>query len=158
MRAENVKKIIFASQADMVGFREQWDKDGKWIEWAKKKIQERKGKEILPELYEGWSYISAATLVDFGTRGNPIDVFNTHSPKAPSKALESIDIPVFAFMGTNMDSWIDKVGDPRKSLEIVKRKTKNVPIFDTAIINGATHNYFGHEQEVADLILEWISK
>ena len=40
---KRIKKIIFASQADMVGFREQWDKDGKWIEWAKKKIQERKG-------------------------------------------------------------------------------------------------------------------
>lgn len=155
---KRIKKIIFASHADMVGFGEMWDKDGKWREWAKEKIKEGKGKEIIPALYEDWSYTSAATLIDFGTRGNPIDVFNTYDPKASSRALESINIPVLAFMGTDHDSWIDKVGDPRESLKIVQYKTKNAPVFDTAIVEGSTHNYFGYEQEVADLILSWINK
>lgn len=151
---KRVKKLILASQADMVGFGLKWDKNEEMTTLAKKLIKEGKPDQILPEILEGWSYLSAKTHLDFHTPGNPIDVFNTHDPYARSKALEAVKIPTLAFMGDHKDSYITKT--PEESLEIVKYKMNNCPKLDISIVKGAPHSYFGHEQEVADLIINWV--
>lgn len=151
---KRVKKLVLASQADMVGFGLKWDKNKEMTILAKKLMKENKPNQILPEILEGWSYLSAKTHLDFHTPGNPIDVFNTHDPNARSQALEAVKIPTLAFMGDNKDSYITKT--PEESLEIVKRKMTHCPKLDISIVKGAPHSYFAHEQEVAKLIINWV--
>lgn len=152
---KRIKKLVLASQADMVAFGlKGWANYEEMMTLAHKLVKEGKGKEILPEVFEKWSYLSAATMIDFHTKGNPIDVFNTYDKNTPSKALESIRIPTLAFMGTDHDSYTTKT--PQESLKIVKAKAKNCPKFDTFIVEGAPHSYFSHEQEVAELIINWV--
>jgi pimeloyl-ACP methyl ester carboxylesterase len=151
---KRVKKLILASLADMVGFGLRGDKDGKMVALAKKLIKEGRGDEILPELYDNWAYISASTMVDFTSKNAPIDVFNIYDPKARSIALESVAIPALAFMGSGKDSYMTNTAE--ETLEITKTKAKNCPEFDTFIVEGAPHSYFAHEQEVAELIINWV--
>lgn len=152
---KRIQKLILASQADMVGLGLMWDKYKEMTSLAKKLIKEGKGNQILPEILDGWSYLSAKTHLDFHTPGNPIDVFNTYDKNARSQALEAINIPTLAFMGNNKDSYLTKT--PEESLDIVRNKMTNCPKLDTHIIKGAPHSYFGHEQEVADLIINWLN-
>lgn len=151
---KRVQKLILASQADMVGFGLKWNKCEEMTALAKKLVKEGKGDQILPELLDQWSYLSAKTHLDFHTPGNPIDVFNTYDRNASSEALEAINIPTLAFMGDNHDSYLTKT--PEESLEIVKSKMTNCKNLTTSVVKGAPHSYFAHEQEVADLIVNWL--
>ena len=149
-----VKKLILASHADMVGFGERWKHHKEMMTLAQSLVKEGRGEEILPKKFENWSYLSAQTFLDFHTRDNPIDVFNTYDRNSPSEALSAISIPTLAFLGSGKDSYLTKT--PQESLEIVKSKANNCPKFTTAVIKDAPHSYFGHEQEVADLIADWL--
>lgn len=151
---KRVKKLILASHADMVGYGLRWKYYEEMMTLSKKLIKEGKGKELLPKVLDDWYYLSADTMLDFHTPGNPIDVFNTYDTKAPSRALESIKIPTLALMGDNHDSYLTKT--PQESLAFVKSKTKNCPVFDIRIVRGAPHSYFKHEKEVAGIIINWV--
>lgn len=148
-----VEKLILASPADMVGLTEKGSYHKEMMELSRKWIKQGKGKQILPKLLDGWAYLSADTYVDFHTRGNPIDVFNTYDRNARSRSLENIKVPILAFFGTAKDTHITQT--PKEALEIIKNKTKT-PKFTSGIVNGAPHSYFEHEKEVADRIINWL--
>ncbi len=151
---KRISSIILASPPDMVGLAEE-DKDHKArIRTVKKMIKEGKGEEIIKEKLWDWYYLSANTYIDFGERGNPIDVFNTYDENRQS-ILSKIRVPIFAFFGSKDNATIM----PQKNaLEIIKKKAKNCPQFDTAVVNDAPHSYFGHEDEVANRIINWLEK
>lgn len=151
---KRVRKLVLASPADMVGLTEKWPHHKEMMKLSQEWIKQGKEKEILPELLDGWSYLSAETYVDFHTRGGPIDVFNTYDKNIPSKSLEDVTIPTLAFYGTVGEAYIYPTA--QESLNIIKNKAKNCLRFDTAVIEDASHGYFAHEQEVADLIINWI--
>lgn len=151
-----VKNLILASPADMVGLTEKWPHHEEMMKLSRKWISEGKGKQILPKLLEGWSYLSADTYIDFHTRGNPIDVFNTYDKNSRSKSLERINIPTLAFFGTTKDTHVTKT--PEEALKIIESKAKNCPKFISGVIKGAPHSYFGHEEKVAERIINWLNK
>lgn len=151
-----IQKLVFASPADMVGIAEKWPDHNEMLKISKEWISTGKGREILPKLFDGWSYLSADTYLDFHTRGNPIDSFNIYDKEVPSKTLEAINLPALAFFGSIDAAYL--TDSPQESLDIIKSKAKNAPQFDTEVIEGASHSYFAHEQEAADLILDWIKK
>lgn len=150
---KRVSKLLLASPPDMVRLTEKWKHYKEMLDLAKRMVK-KKGKEILPKQLDEWYYISAQTYVDFAERGNPIDVFNIYAPKALS-ALSEINIPIFAFIGSKDWCTVIKVN---KALEILKHKAKKCPRFATAVVEGAAHSYFGHEQEVAKLVVNWLNK
>ena len=147
-----ISKLILASPPDMVGLAEAEPDHQDILALSKKMVAEGKGEDLLPQLLWNWFYLSAFTYIDFGERGNAIDVFNTYD-KGKSSVLENIKVPVFAFFGSKDDAAIVPV---KEALEVIKSKAKNCPQFDTDVIEGAPHSYFGHEDEVANRILDWL--
>lgn len=152
---KRIKKLVLASPSDMVAMAENWTHHKEMMELAKKWAKEGKALDILPKILNDWAYLSAQTYLDFFTRGNPIDVFNTYNKSASSKSLEGITIPTLAFFGSGKDSFFTKT--PEETLKIIKSKAKNCPKFDIKVIKNAPHSYFGYEQEVADLIKDWVN-
>jgi len=149
-----VSKLVLASPPDIVGLAEA-EKDHKdLLKLSKKMISEGRGEEMLPKLIWNWYCLSANTYVDFGERGNPIDVFNTHSKDKPS-VLEKIKIPALAFLGSKDDAAILPM---KEALKIIKKKAKNCPRFNIQIVEGAPHSYFGYEREVAEMISDWLKE
>lgn len=153
---QRVKKLVLASPADMVGLAERWPDHKEMMELSKEWVKEGKGRQILPKLLEDWCYLSAETYLDFHTRGNPIDVFNTYDKEAPSKTLEDIAVPTLAFFGDVKEAYIANMA--KDALDIIKSKAKKAPSFEMAVIEGASHGYFAHEQEAADLILKYLNR
>jgi alpha-beta hydrolase superfamily lysophospholipase len=150
---KRIKRLILASPPDMVGLAEQDDKDrNRHLKIAQKMVKEGRGKELVPWVQWGWYYLSAHTYLDFSTRDKPIDVFNTYDKDKPS-ILKEIRVPILAFYGSKDDAAILPL---QESLKIIKNKTTNCPQFDTGIIEGAPHSYFGHEKEMAEIIIRWL--
>ena len=149
---KRIKKLVLASPPDMIGLTEADKNHKNNFMLAKKMVTEGKGDEILPTVLWDWSYLSAKTYVDFGTRDKPIDIFNTYDKARPS-LLSKIKLPTFAFFGSNDDAAILP---KTEALQVIKSKATNCPRFDTTIIEGAPHSYFGHEEDVADTVIKWL--
>lgn len=148
-----VKRLILMSPADMVGLAEQEDYHQKLLSEAKVLVEKGEGKKILSR--QLWDYypLSANTYLNFFTKDNPIDVFNTFDKDKPS-SLAKISIPILAFFGEKDDSVILPIVEV---LNIIKSKAINAPIFDTEIIGNAPHSYFGAEEDMVRIILNWIN-
>jgi len=151
---KRVSKLVLASPPDMVGLAEAEKDHNDLLKLSKKMISKGRGEEMLPKLLWNSYYLSANTYVDFGERGNPIDVFNTHS-KDRSSVLEKIKVPTLAFLGSKDDAAILPV---KQALEVIKKKAKNCPRFNIQIVEGAPHSYFGYEREVAEMISDWLKE
>lgn len=149
---KRISKLVIMSPGDMVGLFEEEDDHKDLLSLAKKLIAENKGDEVLPKLIWDWYRLSANTYANFSTRDNPIDIFNTYDPEK-SSVLSKITIPIFALFGSSDDAAILPIP---KALEVIKNKATNCPKFDTAIIEGAPHSYFNHEDELAKKIISWI--
>lgn len=149
---KRVSKMVLVSPPDMVGLAEAEKDHKELLILAKKMVSEGNGDEILPKFLWDWYYLSAKTYIDFGERDNPIDVFNTYD-KDKTSVISNIKVPVLAFFGSKDDAAILPVSE---ALEVIKKKAANTPKFDTAIVEEAPHSYFAHEQEAADLVLNWL--
>jgi dienelactone hydrolase len=68
--------------------------------------------------------------------------------------LEKVSVPTLAFLGEHDDAVI---GDPRRALEVIRKKMKSAPSFEAKIIEGAPHSYFGREKQMTDEIIDWLN-
>ena len=120
---------------------------------AQRLVEADKGDELLRIPNDSFaSYVSAATLWDQGnTRIESVDFFGV---KTSNPAVRRIRVPILAFFGT----WERDVGG-QQDLDVLKdavqRHTKQTVRVDTAIIDGADHEYVGEEAQVAELIANW---
>lgn len=149
-----ISKLILISPADMIGLFEDDKNHVTNLPIAKKMIAESRGNEFLPTLLWDWYYLTANTYTNFGERENAIDVFNTYN-KGGHSILADITVPIISILGSIDDCVIVP---HQEALEIIKKKSENCPAFDSAIINGASHSYFGHEDELANIIVHWLSR
>ncbi|QQG47525.1 MAG: alpha/beta fold hydrolase [Candidatus Woesebacteria bacterium] len=152
-RDQRVSKLVLISPPDMVGLAEAEKDHQDVLNLSKKMVKEGKGEELLPRLLWNWYYLCAATYIDFGERGNPIDVFNTYD-KDKSSIIENVKIPTLALFGSKDDAAILPV---REALDVIKSKAKSCPQFDADVIEGAPHSYFEHEDEVAGRVISWLN-
>lgn len=147
-----ISKLVLVSPSDMVGLFEDDVHHKENLTFAKQMIVEGKGDETMPTLLWDWYSLTANTYANFGERGNAIDIFNTYDKEAESM-LQELKIPILAVMGSLDDSV---VMPHQEALAAIKAKAKNCPRFETSIIEGASHSYFGHEEELATTIRDWL--
>jgi pimeloyl-ACP methyl ester carboxylesterase len=125
----------------------------KMLAEAQRLVEAGKGDELLRLPNDSFaSYVSAATLWDQGnTRVESVDFFGA---KISNPAVQRIRVPLLGFFGT----WERDVGG-QQDLDILKdavqRHTRNTVRVDTAMIDGADHEYLGEEAQVAQLIANW---
>jgi pimeloyl-ACP methyl ester carboxylesterase len=150
-----VQKLVLMSPPDMVGLAEAEDYHQEMVGKSNKLIAEGKGEEILPKKLWDWYYLSANTYINLCSRDYPVDVFITYNKEKPSSTLGKIRIPTLAFLGEKDDAVIMP---PKDALEIIKKKSKNVPSFETDIIARASHGYFGEESAMAQRITIWLNR
>lgn len=147
-----VKKIVLMSPPDMVGLMEKESSHAGSLAQSQKMISEGRGEELLPEKIWDDYQLSADTYVNFFTRDNPIDIFNTYD-KTKSSLLSEIRIPTLALLGENDDA---SILPQQEALEVIKSKATNAPSFEIDIIAGAPHSYFGKEQVMAARLVKWL--
>lgn len=148
-----IEKLILLSPADMIGLTERYIHFKEMMDEAKQLMANGEEQTVLSHQLDDWYFMSAKTFLNYATRGNPIDVFNTYDPNAES-ILKDITIPTLALFGDTQEAYI--TATPDEALMIIKEKTAHCPEFVTKIIPGAPHSYKGHEQEVADSVIDFL--
>jgi pimeloyl-ACP methyl ester carboxylesterase len=138
-----VRALIAASPPLRAG---QW-KDGTH-ELAAAMVRDGRGRDLLRwDLIDaGAGTLSAQTVLGWERAG--IDVYGEHTADS---AVSKVTCPILAFYGTD-EGWVGSEPD----LQIIKRSARRSPRVDTAIVQGADHNYNGCEDKVGDLIADWV--
>jgi len=150
---ERVSGLVLASPPDMIGLAEQEKEHDKKVAFAKQMMAVGRDDELMPEKIWDWYYLSPQTFLNFSIRDNDIDIFNTYDKDKASKSLENIPVPVLAFCGGEDDA---NIVPAEEAMSIIKKKAKAHKSFETRVVEGASHSYYNHEAEVAELIINWI--
>lgn len=155
-----VKAVVLASPSDMVGLSragaelKRFQRD---MAIARRMVRAGKGNELLPHLLWNWYYLSAKTYINFNTEGGAVDVFSfiNYRGRHPAfRGLKDVAIPIFAFFGGGRGEVIYL--EKERALQIIRANALRCPKFDYAIIDRASHSYFGHEAIVASKVVAWL--
>ena len=158
---KNNKKIvglILASPPDMVGlgklhkYQEDYED---LLKEAKNNVESGNPRKILSNKIWDWYNLSSQTFLDFFQDNKDIDNIPINRNPEHFEQLESIKIPILAFMGEHDDIEINNLKD---DLELIKKKATECDNFQTFILKGATHTYDAREKELANKLFDWISK
>lgn len=147
-----VKKIILLSPADMVGLAEAEVYHKDLYQEAKDFIEVNNEDALLSKKLWGDYLLSAGTYVNFFTRGNAIDIFNTYFDQG-SGPLSQVSVPVQIVFGEKDDAAIGSVSEVIKKIE---GKMLNCHDLHSVIIPGASHSYYREEKVLMDEILYWL--
>jgi pimeloyl-ACP methyl ester carboxylesterase len=151
---ENLQSIIFLSPADMLGLaREDKDQFEKEITNAKKMIEDGKGDELLPEYVWGDYLLKANTYINLFGDESETAIFNFHNKDLGFETISKIDEPILTIMGRKDDVAIIPI---EEIMEIMEKEAISSPRSETKILGDSNHIYQGYEQELADVLKDWI--
>jgi pimeloyl-ACP methyl ester carboxylesterase len=149
--------LILLSPSDDMGWaREKLGERFLWVlARARELARAGKGRQLLPE--KDFPYpVSAATFFDCYNKGSITGIFNvSRTDREEFPELASIRVPVLQAVGTVEEAF---VGTPQKHVDEIRACMVNCPSFTGAVIDGAPHNYLGHERELAKVLEKWLQK
>lgn len=146
----NVLGLILASAPDMVGLQLLRQKDYKeLIKEAKENIDNGKPTKIVSNMIEDYMYMSSGTYYNWFRKNSNLDNLPVMGNSENWYQFESISIPILTFSGSNeTDNYLH--------LDLLKEKEKCCTDFEYKIIENTNHFYFDKENEISNLILNWI--
>lgn len=154
-----VQGLVLMSPLDHIGLQRFALKDryDEAINVAKQMVEMKKAEEFMPMIYcPLWqSPISAKTYINAFDPSANSGVFNFHDPNARFKELSTIKYPILAVYGTVREAVVDN--EVEEALSVIKKRAISARRCDTALIQGAPHNYLCHEKEVAEIIRNWVA-
>ena len=149
---ERVQALIFMSPADLRFLPETMRAEmDERLAWAREKVAQGRGEALLsgPSLPYPMSAASIRSLFVSAQS----DIFRFGRPDEPWEAIAGLRLPILAVIGTVAEFT---VGDPEQAMATLKSKAASSPRCDTVVLQGAPHNYRGHEAQVTEVILNWL--
>jgi pimeloyl-ACP methyl ester carboxylesterase len=149
---ELVKALILMSPADLRFLPQTMRAEmEERLAWAREMVAQGRGEALLsgpPLPYP----MSAATIHSLFLLGES-DIFKFGRPDEPWGAIAGLRCPILALIGTVAEFTIR---DPEEAMAILKSKALSSPRCDTVVLQGAPHNYRGHEAQVTEVIANWL--
>ena len=151
-----VKSAVFISPSDDVGIQRAnagGDFDN-LLNHAENLVAQGNPDKLMPE--DAFFYpIDAQAYVDLFNPESVGNVFDLTSPGASLSSLSSIAVPVLIILGSDD---IAVVSDDKD--EAAQHIIRSMPQSDGhryRVIEGADHDYFGHESDLANEIKRWLT-
>ena len=144
--------VILASAPDMIGSHILAEPNDykELINEAKQNIDNNEPTKLLHKMIEDYMYMSSQTYYNWFKEDSNLDNLPIVKNNNKWNQFESIDVPILTFSGSNEESYY-------LQLELLKNKAINCNNFEYKIIENTGHTYKGKEEDIAKLILEWIS-
>lgn len=148
----NILGLILASAPDMVGLQLYRQNDYKeLIKEAKENIDNGNPTKLLSNLFEEYMYMSSQTYYNWFRKNANLDNLPVMGNSENWHQFESIKVPILTFSGSNeTDNYLH--------LDLLKEKAKNCKDFTYKIINNTNHFYNDKEEQIGNMILDWIKK
>lgn len=151
-KRNDVQGLILASAPDMVGItkKEETEFDNLLNE-AEYNLKNNTPRKLLNTLIGGTDYISSATFISESLENGNVDNFPIERNPEIFEQLSTISMPILSFAGSNEYPTYLKQS-------LLKEKAISCKSFEYQIIDDTNHFYNNKEEEVAKIILKWISK
>lgn len=121
-----------------------------------KKLQEGKGREILPDEFIEMCPISVQGYSGYFIEDGAGNLFPYHNSQNPNwKIVQSINEPQLLIFGQKDPYITPSVTD---AVTIFRSKAKSNLLFTSKIIDDASHSFLGYETKLVDEIIAWIKK
>lgn len=119
------------------------------IKEAKENIDNSNETKLLSNLVEDYMYMSSKTYYNWFNQKSNLDNLPVMGNSENWYQFESINVPVLTFSGSNeTDNYLH--------LDLLKDKAKSCNDFEYQIINNTNHFYTNKENEIGEIILDWI--
>ncbi len=147
----NILGIIFASAPDMAGshLAIQEDEYKQLLKEAKQNIDNNKPTKLLNKMIEDYMYMSSQTYYNWYNENSELNNLPVISNPEHWEQFETINVPVLTFSGSKEEEYYLK-------LDLLKKKAINCKDFEYKIIDNTGHTYKNKENEIGNLILDWI--
>lgn len=146
-----VKGMVFLGAGDDYNLNKKTlgKKFGEKVRMCRRLVRERRGNELNKDMEDFFSakrFLSVADPKNVEAR-----LFNYDGKL---KEFSKITVPVCVLFGSKEEFALKPL---KTYFEILKNKNRSRR-FTSSIIKGATHTFMNHEDEVADFVLDWVSK
>lgn len=151
-KCPDILGVILASAPDMMGLQLYRQKDyNELIKEAKENIDNGNSTKILSNLIEDYMYMSSQTYYNWFNKDSNLDNLPVMAYSENWRQFETISVPILTFSGSNeTDNYLH--------LDLLKNKAKGCTDFEYKIIDNTNHFYNNKENEIGNLILNWIQE
>ena len=150
-----IESLLLMSPSDMLGLaRSQKEQFTKSLAEAKKLTEEGNGEQLLSDWVWDEYPMSADTYLSLFADNAEDAIFNFHNPQDKLETLGTISVPTFAVMGRKDDALVISIEDTFSRLEAALTKS---PKIKTVILGDANHGYRGHENELLEAAMGWLT-
>ena len=144
--------IILASAPDMVGSHKAAQPDFKdLLQEAKENVEKGEPEKLLHKMIEDYMYMSSGTFYNWYNENSNLNNLPTIANPEHWDQFATIDVPILTFSGANEE-------DMYKQQELLKSKAVNCKNFEYKLIEDTGHTYKGKENEIGNLIYDWIRR
>jgi pimeloyl-ACP methyl ester carboxylesterase len=151
-----VKTVLLLSPPDIRGQRraapEALQAEHETI--AERLVAEGRGNDLMPPRFFPYP-IGARAFLSIARPESKAAVYNFHDPRDPFETLGALQQPVLGVIGTLNEPVVN---DPEECMALLEAKTVNAPYCQTAVIQGADHNYGEREHLLAAAIGDWLDR
>jgi len=150
-----VSGLVLLSPSDDMGMaRRQLGERYNWVlARAREMVSKGSGRNLLSARDSSYP-VSAATFFDCHNKSSITGIFNmSRTDRTEFPELAAVRVPVLMVVGTVEEAF---VGSPQKYVADVEKCMVNCPSFTGAVIQGAPHNYLGHEPALAAELEGWL--
>ena len=150
-----VSQVIFLTTADV-----HYQFDSSVPEWekyslfAKKMIDEGKGKDLMPIRLWSNCPVSAATFWNYTNPHNNCFVFNGTHPDKDFKNFNKINVPILI---VNPENDVASGIQADKFMKLLKKNSISRD-FEGYVLKNAVHNFLSKEEDLAQVILNWLNR
>lgn len=151
-KKEMVDGLILASAPDMVGITKKEKSNFlEILKEAKEAVESGKSRKILSSLIGETDYMSAGTFISESLENSNIDNFPIERNPVVFSQLSKVNIPILSIAGSlEYPTYLKQ--------DVLKEKAINSEDFTYKIIDGGNHFYYGKEEELNELIYNWMKK
>jgi alpha-beta hydrolase superfamily lysophospholipase len=119
-------------------------------------VEQGREKEMLPKELAVVCPMAAIAYYGYLTEESTGNIFPYHNPKSQKwQALSSIREPLLVIFG-EADNLIKP--SVEKATRLFKEKAASSRDLDVRIVKNANHSFIGYEDEVAEIVTEWVER
>ncbi|MCJ7429312.1 MAG: DUF1749 domain-containing protein [Candidatus Nanohaloarchaeota archaeon QJJ-5] len=139
---DRIDGLVFISPSEMQGLvvHESTPEHEDLLAEARRHVEDGNEDQLLSDELWGWAVLSAGTYLNFFGDDAQTDIFTYSQPENDFSAVDAIDVPLIAFLGTEDDGIVTP---PEACLSMLEEAAEACPAFEGIVFDGADHSYAG---------------
>ncbi|KKR72460.1 hypothetical protein A3A55_01580 [Candidatus Roizmanbacteria bacterium RIFCSPLOWO2_01_FULL_40_14] len=154
--SNHISGVILLSPPDMVANGKESGRSAvyeKQLKEAQKNVSEGNPKKLLSDKLWNWYNLSSETFLNMFVDRCPADNLPIMRNPEEFPELASINVPILSIMGEHDDIAVRTLQD---DMDLIEKRATGTKSFTKKFIAGANHGYENRENELAEVILNWV--